>query len=287
MSETRAQTNAAGEQQAAAPRRMRVAALQMVSTPEVAENLEQAGALLDRAKERGAELALLPEYFCILGQRDRDKVAVAEAYGQGPIQEFLASRARDLGLWIIGGTLPLRSDDPERVYNTSLVFDPRGRRVARYDKVHLFRFETETERYDESRTLIAGGQTVTFDAPCGRIGLSVCYDLRFPELYRRLAQLGAKVLVVPAAFMLHTGRDHWEVLLRARAIENQCYVLAAAQGGTHRNGRSTFGDSILIDPWGRIVEQLATGPGVVCGDVDPAVIAKVRAGLPAHSHRRF
>jgi len=264
---------------------MRVAALQMVSTPEVAENLEQAGSLLADAKRKGAELALLPEYFCILGQRDRDKVAVAEADGAGPIQDFLSSRARELGIWIIGGTLPLRTDDPARVYNSSLVFDPAGRRIARYDKVHLFRFETATERYDESRTLIAGGRTVTFDAPCGRIGLSVCYDLRFPELYRALGD--CVLIVVPSAFTATTGAAHWEILLRARAIENQCYVLAAAQGGTHRNGRSTYGDSILIDPWGRVIDRLATGPGVVIGDVDPAVIAEVRAGLPAHSHRRF
>jgi nitrilase len=264
---------------------MRVAALQMVSTPEVAENLEAAGALLAQAKERGAELALLPEYFCILGRRDRDKVGVAEDDGAGPIQDFLSAQARAHAMWVIGGTLPLRTADPSRVYNASLVFDPSGRRIARYDKVHLFRFETATERYDESRTLTAGAQTVTFDAPCGRVGLSICYDLRFPELYRALGDCA--LIVVPSAFTATTGAAHWEILLRARAIENQCYVLAAAQGGTHPNGRSTYGDSILIDPWGRVIDRLATGPGVVIGDVDPAVTAEVRAGLPAYSHRRF
>jgi nitrilase len=171
------------------------------------------------------------------------------------------------------------------VTNSCLVFDPLGRRIARYDKIHLFRFETANERYDESRTLIAGGNSVWFDAPCGRIGLSVCYDLRFPELYRALGDCA--LIVVPSAFTATTGAAHWEILLRARAIENQCYVLAAAQGGTHRNGRSTYGDSILIDPWGRVLDRLATGPGVVCGDVDPAVIAEVRRGLPALSHRRL
>ena len=270
---------------ASMPRTMRVAALQMVSTPDVAENLRDATELLRAAKARGAELALLPEYFCILGMRDRDKVGVAEALGAGPIQDFLSRQARELALWIIGGTLPLVTSDPERVNNSSLVFDPEGRRVARYDKIHLFRFETANERYDESRTLIAGGESVTFDAPCGRVGLSVCYDLRFPELYRALGDCA--LIVVPSAFTATTGAAHWEILLRARAIENQCYVLAAAQGGTHRNGRSTYGDSILIDPWGRIIDRLATGPGVVIGDVDPAVIREVRSGLPALSHRRL
>jgi nitrilase len=268
-----------------APRRLRVAALQMVSTPEVDENLSAAAALLREARERGAELALLPEYFCILGRRERDKVAVAEDDGDGPIQRFLAGEARALGVWLIGGTLPLRTSDAERVTNTLLVFDPGGNRVARYDKIHLFRFERGEERYDESRTLIAGGTPATFAAPCGNVGLSICYDLRFPELYRALGDCA--LIVVPSAFTATTGEAHWEVLLRARAIENQCYVLAAAQGGLHPNGRRTHGDSILIDPWGRIVDRLATGAGVVCGDVDPAVIAEVRAGLPALAHRRL
>lgn len=266
-----------------APGPLRVAALQMIATPIVEENLEQAGALLARAREAGAQLALLPEYFCILGRRDTDKVGVAESDGAGPIQAFLADRARRLGLWIIGGTLPLRTADPARVTNTTLVFNPAGERVARYDKIHLFRFEQGAERYDESRTLQAGNETVTFEAPCGRVGLSICYDVRFPELYRALGDCA--LMVVPSAFTATTGVAHWEVLLRARAIENQCYVLAAAQGGLHPNGRTTFGDSLLVDPWGRVVDRLATGPGVVSGVVDPAVIAQVRAGLPALAHR--
>ena len=262
-----------------------VAALQMISTPDVAGNLDQAATLLAQAKEGGAELALLPEYFCILGRRDTDKVAVAEDVGSGPIQDFLVAQAKALGLWIIGGTLPLKTQAAGRVSNTTLVFDPSGRRVARYDKMHLFRFQQGTESYDESRTLIAGSAPVTFDAPCGRVGLSICYDVRFPELYRALGD--CSLMVVPSAFTAVTGAAHWEVLLRARAIENQCYVLAAAQGGTHPNGRSTYGDSILIDPWGRVVDRLASGPGVVAGVIDPAVVAQVRGGLPALTHRRI
>ena len=267
------------------PRRTRVAALQMVSTPEVAENLADAGELLRAAKDRGAELALLPEYFCLLGNKDRDKVAIAEGFGNGPIQDFLAQHARELGLWIIGGTLPLATGDPARVNNSCLVFDPSGRRVARYDKIHLFRFETATERYDESRTLIAGATSVTFDAPCGKVGLSVCYDLRFPELYRALGDCA--LIVVPSAFTATTGAAHWEILLRARAIENQCYVLAAAQGGEHPNGRRTYGHSMLVDPWGRVVAQLGFGEGVVAGNLDPEAIAEVRRKLPALEHRRL
>ncbi len=267
------------------PRPMRVAALQMVSTPDTGENLEQAGILLERARAGGAEMALLPEYFCIMGRRDTDKVAVAEDEGTGPIQSFLAGTARRLGLWIIGGTLPLRTPEPARVTNTTLVFAPDGRCVARYDKMHLFRFEQGGESYDESRTLQAGTRPVAFAAPCGAVGLSVCYDVRFPELYRALGDCA--LMVVPSAFTATTGAAHWEILLRSRAIENQCYVLAAAQGGLHRNGRSTYGDSLLIDPWGRVVDRLATGPGVVGGMVDPEVIHAVRAQLPALTHRRL
>lgn len=271
---------------AGAARPMQVAALQMVSTPEVVENLQQAAELLAQAQAQGAELALLPEYFCILGMRDTDKLGVAEPDGSGPIQDFLAAAALRHKMWIIGGTLPLRTADPARVTNTLLVFGPDGKRVARYDKIHLFRFERGAERYDESRTLAAGAVTAaTFDAPCGRVGLSICYDVRFPELYRALGDCA--LMVVPSAFTATTGAAHWEVLLRARAIENQCYVLAAAQGGLHRNRRSTHGDSILIDPWGRVIDRLASGPGVVSGVVDPAWTAELRAGLPALSHRRL
>ncbi|MBK7470377.1 MAG: carbon-nitrogen hydrolase family protein [Betaproteobacteria bacterium] len=269
---------------ATGPRLMQVAALQMVSTPVVTENLQQAGELLARARAQGTELVLLPEYFCILGQRDVDKVGVAEADGVGPIQEFLASESRRLGLWIIGvrcpSGRPIRHASPTAAWCS---IPPAA--ASRHDKMHLFRFAQGAESYDESRTLQPGSETVAFDAPCGRVGLSICYDVRFPELYRTLGDCA--LLVVPSAFTATTGAAHWEVLLRARAIENQCYVLAAAQGGLHRNGRTTHGDSMLIDPWGRIVDRLPTGPGVVLGAVDPALIAQVRGQLPALTHRRL
>jgi nitrilase len=260
----------------------RVAAVQMISTPDRDTNLAKAGALIAQAAEQGARLALLPEYFGIMG-RETDKVALREREGSGPMQDFLADTARRLQMWIIGGTVPLECADPERVRNTTLVFDPQGNQVARYDKIHLFGFTHGEEKYHEARTIEPGSQTAGFDAPVGRVGLSVCYDLRFPELYRALA--GAALIVVPAAFTAVTGEAHWEVLLRARAVENQCYVLAAAQGGTHPNGRKTYGHSMLVDPWGVIVAQMGKGEGAVVGDVDLERIAEVRAKLPALEHR--
>jgi deaminated glutathione amidase len=230
---------------------------------------------------------LLPEYFCILGQRDTDKVAVRETLGSGPIQDFLAGAARQHRMWIIGGTVPLVSDDPNRVLNTSLVFDPEGKLVARYDKIHLFSFHRGADAFDEARTIVPGRQPVAFDANLAgqnvRIGLSICYDLRFPELYRALGDTA--LIVVPSAFTYVTGLAHWEILLRARAIENQCYLLAAAQGGVHPNGRRTFGHSMLIDPWGKIVASQDEGEGVVIGEIDPIYTAQVRASLPALGHR--
>ncbi|WP_081059485.1 carbon-nitrogen hydrolase family protein, partial [Burkholderia vietnamiensis] len=217
----------------------RVAALQMVSTPDVARNLADAGHLIEQAAADGAQLVLLPEYFCFMGHRDTDKLALAEPYRDGPIQQFLAQAAQRHRVWVIGGTLPLQAPEPDRVLNTTLVFDPSGREAARYDKIHLFNFEKGDESFDEARTIRAGDTVVAFDAPFGRVGLSVCYDLRFPELYRRMGDCA--LLVVPSAFTYTTGRAHWETLLRARAVENQCYVLAAAQGGKHENGRRTWG----------------------------------------------
>lgn len=229
----------------------RVAALQMVSTPDVTRNLAEARRLIAEAAGEGAQLVLLPEYFCFMGHRDTDKLALAEPYQDGPIQRFLADAARRHGIWVIGGTLPLKAPEPDRVLNTTLVFDPSGNEAARYDKIHLFNFEKGDESFDEARTIRAGDTVVAFDAPFGRVGLSVCYDLRFPELYRRMGDCA--LIVVPSAFTYTTGRAHWETLLRARAVENQCYVLAAAQGGKHENGRRTWGHSMLIDPWGEIV----------------------------------
>jgi deaminated glutathione amidase len=266
----------------------RVAALQMVSTPHRERNLEDAGSLIAQAASDGAQLVLLPEYFCFMGFRETDKLSVREAYGDGPIQRFLADAARRHGIWVIGGTLPLAVTEPspgeERVLNTTLVFDPEGKEAARYDKIHLFNFEKGSESFDEARTIRPGGEVRTFEAPFGRVGLSVCYDLRFPELYRRMGDVA--LVVVPSAFTYTTGRAHWETLLRARAVENQCYVLAAAQGGTHDNGRRTWGHSMLIDPWGEIVAERATeGPGVVIGDIDRERIEEVRRSLPAWRHR--
>ncbi|WP_175665283.1 carbon-nitrogen hydrolase family protein [Burkholderia ambifaria] len=261
----------------------RVAALQMVSTPDVARNLAEAGRLIAEAAGDGAQLVLLPEYFCFMGHRDTDKLALAEPYRDGPIQQFLAQAAQRHGIWVIGGTLPLKAPEPDRVLNTTLVFDPSGHEAARYDKIHLFNFEKGDESFDEARTIRAGETVVTFDAPFGRVGLSVCYDLRFPELYRRMGDCA--LIVVPSAFTYTTGRAHWEMLLRARAVENQCYVLAAAQGGKHENGRRTWGHSMLVDPWGEVVAVRDEGASVVTGALDPQRIADVRQSLPAWRHR--
>ena len=261
----------------------RVAAIQMTSGTDVAANLERAGALVAQAARAGASLALLPENFGLMGLRARDKLAAQEADGSGPQQEFLARAAREHALHVIGGSVPIACGDPQRAKQSLLVYGPDGARVARYDKIHLFRFTHGDEDYDEAKTIAAGSAPASFAAPFGRVGLSICYDVRFPELYRALGEV--TLIVVPAAFTARTGEAHWETLLRARAIENQCYVLAAAQAGVHPGGRRTFGHSMLIDPWGRIVASLADGEGVVVGEVDPARIAEVRTKLPALSHR--
>ena len=262
---------------------LRVAGVQLVSGGDVAANLAQAEPLIARAAAEGARLVVLPEYFGIFGARATDKLAVREKDGEGPQQAFLARLAKKHAIWLVGGTVPIATADPARVRSACLVFDPEGRRVARYDKIHLFAFSRGEERYDEGRTIEPGTDVVTFDLPCGRVGASVCYDLRFPELYRRMGNLA--LIVVPSAFTATTGAAHWHLLLRSRAVENQCYVLAAAQGGVHPGGRRTYGHSLLIDPWGMLVDELEEGPGVVAGDIDPARIAQVREELPALSHR--
>jgi deaminated glutathione amidase len=261
----------------------RVAAVQTVSSADVADNLAQIAPLVADAAGQGAELILLPEYFGIFGNRATDKVVVREADGTGPQQDFLQRLAREHGVWMIGGTVPLATADPSHVRSALLVYDPDGHRVARYDKMHLFAFSQGSETYDEARTIERGTSPATFDAPFGRVGLSICYDLRFPELYR--AYRGVSLIVVPSAFTATTGAAHWHILLQARAIENQCYVLAAAQGGLHANGRRTFGHSVLIDPWGVVVAERAEGPGVVVGDISGERLAQVRADLPALQHR--
>ena len=265
---------------------MKIAALQMVSTPEVERNLEVATGLIAEAAGAGAKLVALPEYFCFMGRADRDKLAIAEAPGDGPIQRVLAAAARTHGVWVIGGTLPLQSSEPERVLNSNCVYAPDGSLAARYDKMHLFRYDNGRERYDEGRVLVAGSAPVAFDAGGLRVGLSVCYDLRFPELYRALMQPPCDLLSVPSAFTHTTGMAHWELLLRARAVENQCYVIAPAQGGVHENGRRTWGHSMIVAPWGEVVAERAEGAGVVLAELDLERIASVRRQLPALEHRR-
>ena len=264
-----------------------VAALQRVSASDVARNLATAQRLMAEAADAGVRLVALPEYFCLLGRNDRDKLGVAETLDDGPIQAALAEAAQRLGLWVIGGTLPLRTADPERVRNSLLVWNPQGQRVARYDKIHLFAFDNGLERYDEGRVLEPGNAPVAIDIEGWRVGLSVCYDLRFPELYRALMSPPCDLIVVPSAFTQTTGQAHWELLLRARAVENQCYVLAPAQGGLHENGRRTWGHSLLCDPWGELLALQPEGEAVVAGALDRARLAAVRQQLPALAHRRL
>ena len=263
----------------------KVAAIQMISSPDVAHNIATARRLVAEAAAGGATLVVLPEYWPIMGMSESDKVGHAEQQGRGAIQDFMANTAREHGIWLVGGTLPLVSSDAAKVMNATLVYDPDGRPSGRYDKIHLFGFTRGEESYDESRTIVAGEDITLFDAPFGRVGLAVCYDLRFPEMFRAMGE--CTLMIVTAAFTHTTGLAHWEVLLRARAIENQCYLLAAAQGGTHVNGRRTFGHSMLIDPWGEIKAVLAEGEGVVAGEIDLAFLASVRESLPALKHRKL
>jgi predicted amidohydrolase len=265
---------------------MKIAALQMVSTTDVARNLDRAATLIDEAARGGANLVALPEYFCHLGRRDTDKLVIAEDDGAGPIQQLLSDCARRAGVWLVGGTLPMRTARPERVRNSCCVYAPDGRRVARYDKMHLFAYDNGRERYDEGRVLEAGDTPVVFEAAGLRIGLSVCYDVRFPELYRALCTPPCDLLCVPSSFTYPTGQAHWELLLRARAVENQAYVIAPAQGGTHENGRRTWGHSMIIDPWGEVLGVCEEGEGVVVAEIDHARIDGVRQQLPALTHRR-
>jgi nitrilase len=265
------------------PNQLRVAAVQMVSAAETAPNLQAASRLIAQAAADGARVVVLPEYFCLLGRRDTDKVAIREPDGGGPLQDFLSAQAREHRVWLVGGTVPLACERPSRVRNACLVYGPDGARRARYDKIHLFGLDRGGEKFDEAATIEAGRTPVVVDADGWRIGLSVCYDLRFPELYRALSPVD--LIVVPSAFTYATGAAHWEVLLRARAVENQCYVLAPAQGGRHENGRRTWGHSMLVDPWGEVMGVLAEGEGLVSGNLERERLADVRRGLPALRHR--
>lgn len=265
------------------PAIVRIAAVQMASGPNVSANLNEAGRLIEMAVEQGARLVALPEYFGIMGMKDTDKVAVREEPGQGPIQDFLRETARKYGIWLVGGSVPLVASVPAKVLNSCLVYDDQGRQVARYDKIHLFGFEFGSERYSEQKTIEPGDKVVTVDSPFGRLGLSICYDLRFPELYRSLGDVN--IILIPSAFTETTGKAHWETLIRARAIENLAYVLAPAQGGYHVNGRETHGDSMIVDPWGVILDRLPRGSGIVIAGINPEYQARLRTSLPALSHR--
>jgi predicted amidohydrolase len=267
----------------------KVAAIQMTSGHVVEDNLAAAAELLREAKDLGADIACLPENFSFIGLKDADKLKVAEADGEGPIQDFLRDTARRLGLWILGGTTVIKGDSAARVANASLLIDANGKRVARYDKIHLFdvAIPGRDEQYLESTHVMPGREAVIADTPVGKLGLSVCYDMRFPELYRDLVARGAEWLAMPAAFTVPTGRAHWETLLRARAIENLCYVVAPAQSGTHTSGRETYGDTLIADYWGQVLARLAKGSGVITADIDLAKQAETRARFPALDNRRL
>lgn len=264
-------------------RAFRVAAIQMASGPNVTGNLNEAQRLIEKAVEQGAQLVVLPEYFPIIGMSDVDKIAVREQPGTGPIQEFLSGIARKHKIWLVGGSIPLAASSPDKVLNSCLVFNELGEQVARYDKIHLFNLDLGNEQYHEANTIEPGNKVVVVDSPFGRIGLAVCYDLRFPELFR--AMRGVDIIVLPSAFTETTGKMHWEPLLRARAIENLAYVIAAAQGGYHVSGRETHGHSMIVDPWGRILDQMSRGSGVVIAEVNRGYQDSLRASLPALEHR--
>ena len=265
----------------------KIAALQMASGPQLQANLMEAGRLIKEAAAQGAEMVVLPETFVLMGKQEQERLAIAETAGDGPIQQFLQQQAQKYKVWIVAGTIPIRSDDPDHAYATSFLYNAQGEVVARYDKIHLFDAMVGENRdtYTESAATKPGAQPVVVDTPFGRLGMSVCYDLRFPELYRRLSEAGAQILVVPSAFTEITGKAHWEVLLRARAIENLCYVVAAAQGGYHVNGRTTYGHSMVVDYWGNILNMREKGAGIVTASLDLAGLEQQRKTFPVLSHR--
>jgi len=261
----------------------KVAAVQMASGPNIAANLEEAGRLIQKAAQQGAKLIVLPEFFAVMGMKEGDKVAVREPQGSGQIQSFLSKTARKNKIWLVGGSIPMLADSPHKVRNTCLVYNEQGEQVARYDKIHLFNLELGNETYQEADTIEAGNSVVVVDTPFGRIGLAICYDLRFPELFRVMENVD--IIVLPAAFTATTGKVHWEALVRARAIENLSYVIAADQGGYHVNGRETHGHSMIVDPWGRVLDELSRGSDVVLAEVNPSYQASLRSSLPALTHR--
>lgn len=276
-------TKPAKPTKSAAPGVVKIAGIQMASGPQVSANLSEAERLIKIAAEQGAKLVALPEYFAIMGMKDTDKIKVREEEGDGPIQRFLSKMAKKHKIWLVGGSVPLKASVAGKVRNACLVFDPNGKLAARYDKIHLFNLDLGNEHYHEDDTIEAGDGIVVLETPLGTIGLSVCYDLRFPELYRAMGAVD--LIVVPSAFTDTTGKAHWETLVRARAIENQCYVLAPAQGGYHISGRETHGNSMIVDPWGVVLDRLPRGSGVVIAGINPAYQASLRKSLPALQHR--
>ena len=262
---------------------VKIAGIQMASGPNVSANLSEAERLIKIAAEQGAKLIVLPEYFAIMGIKDTDKVKAGEKEGNGPIQQFLSSTAKKRDVWIVAGSIPLQSETKDKVYNACMVYDNKGKQVARYNKIHLFGLNLGNENYHEEATIVPGNQVVTVDSPFGKIGLSICYDLRFPELYRAMGEVD--LILVPAAFTETTGKAHWETLIRSRAIENQCYVLAPAQGGYHASGRETHGDSMIVDPWGVVLDRLPRGSGVVLASMNLDYQSSLRKSLPALKHR--
>ena len=267
----------------------RVAAIQMASGPNVNANLLEAARLIKKAVEAGAKLVVLPENFAIMGMNEADKVDIREEDGKGPIQEFLAEQAARHGIWLVGGTIPLAASDANHVYAACLLFDDKGKRIARYDKIHLFDVQiTESdERYNESATIEPGNDIVVVDTPFGKLGLAVCYDLRFPGLFRRMIDEGVEIFAMPSAFTAITGRAHWDVLVRARAIENTCFMIASAQGGYHANGRETYGHSMIVDPWGLVLDNLSRGSGFVVADIDLGRLRDLRRTFPVLEHRKI
>ncbi len=278
-----AKTNKSEKSKPTAAHIVKIAGIQMASGPSVSANLSEVERLIKIAAQQGAKLVVLPEYFAIMGMKDSDKVAVREQEGEGPIQKFMAKIAKKHGIWLVGGSIPLVSNYATKVRNSCLVYDDKGKQVARYDKIHLFGLDLGNEKYHEERTIESGSDVVTVDSPFGKIGLAICYDLRFPELFRAMKDVD--IIVIPSAFTETTGKAHWETLVRARAIENLAYVVASAQGGYHLSGRETHGNSMIVDPWGVVLDRLPRGSGVVIASMNPDYKTSLRNSLPALKHK--
>lgn len=269
----------------------KIAAIQMASGPNIQANLEEAAKLIENAVARKAQLVVLPENFAVMAMTEQERVDQAEKPGEGIMQAFLANQSRKHGIWLVGGTIPMVSEVNGKARAASLLYNDRGEQVARYDKIHMFDVLIEdklsNESYNESKTTEAGSDTVVVDTPFGKVGMAVCYDLRFPELFRTMNDQGMEICVLPSAFTAITGKAHWEPLVRARAIENQCYMIAAAQGGFHINGRKTYGDSMIVDAWGNILGRLPSGSGVVVAEIDRDFLQNTRKNFPVLKHRRL